>query len=85
MHDGEELRTVLLTGLLERDYAICAWLDRWLFQPNDYRIQRIVETYLTQAVLTSSPHNLNCVLTAIQHHVDAREMRAERGSVCATT
>ena len=70
--DGDALRAVLLAGLLENDYAVCAWPDRLLFQPNDYRIQQMVETDLTKAALKLSPNDVSTVLTAFDRLVDAR-------------
>jgi hypothetical protein len=70
--DGDALRMALLTGLLENDYAVCAWPDRLLFQPNDYRIQQMVETDLTKAALQSSPKDVSNVLAAFDHLIDAR-------------
>jgi hypothetical protein len=70
--DGDALRTALLTGLLENDYAVCACPDRLLFQPNDYRIQHMVETDLTKAALKLSPEDVSNVLAAFDHLVDAR-------------
>jgi hypothetical protein len=36
--------------LLSNDYAVCAWAGRFLFQPNEYRINRMVQQDLTRAV-----------------------------------
>jgi hypothetical protein len=70
--DGDDLRAALLTGLLENDYAVCAWPGRLLFQPNDYRIQRMVETDFYNAALRLSPDDLGSIVKAFDHLDDAR-------------
>lgn len=70
--DGEAVRAAVLSGLLDNDYAVCAWPDRLLFQPNAYRIQCMVETDLYKAALRLSPEALSSIVTAFNHFVDAR-------------
>lgn len=77
--DGDALRAALLACLLENDYAVCAWPDRLLFQPNDYRIQQMVETDLTKAALKGSPSDVGNVLAAFDHLVDARNKAKTTG------
>ncbi len=70
--DGDMLRTALLTGLLESDYAVCAWPDRLLFQPNDTRIQQMVESDLINTALRLSSNDVNNVLAAFDRLIDTR-------------
>lgn len=70
--DGEAVHAAVLNGLLENGYAVCAWPDRLLFQPNAHRILHMVETDLVKATLKLSPNDVSSVLAAFDHFVDAR-------------
>lgn len=70
--DNEAMRNELRQGILKNDYAVCAWQDRLLFQPNEYRINRIVEEDLMHVALRLASDDIRAVQLALDHKVSTR-------------
>jgi hypothetical protein len=73
--DGNELRTAILSRLLEYGYTVCAWSDRLLIQPGTSRVQHMVEMDLLHAALNVSD---DTAMHSVQAALDLAENTRSR-------